>query len=121
MGIRIGYLSNADQTLRIGRRIFVTVVVELCCVKGDTRHSNQAPLQDVFDVRIPEHWGDGTVRPVCPITLRLLLFYILFHRLIPETKGRTLEEMDIIFGTINAEDRAKNIARQEHEISNAGI
>jgi len=33
--------------------------------------------------------------------------------LIPETKGRSLEEMDIIFGAIDADDRAANIARQE--------
>jgi len=41
-----------------------------------------------------------------------------FILLIPETKGRSLEEMDIIFGTVNTDDRAANIARQEQGISN---
>jgi len=41
-----------------------------------------------------------------------------FALLIPETKGRSLEEMDIIFGAIDADDRAANIARQEQGISN---
>jgi hypothetical protein len=34
--------------------------------------------------------------------------------MIPETKGRSLEEMDIVFGAISAGDRAVNIARHEH-------
>jgi sugar porter (SP) family MFS transporter len=36
-----------------------------------------------------------------------------FSLIIPETKGRSLEEMDIIFGAVSAEERAENIARQE--------
>jgi sugar porter (SP) family MFS transporter len=37
-----------------------------------------------------------------------------FSLLIPETKGRSLEEMDIIFGSISAEERAANINRAAH-------
>ena len=37
--------------------------------------------------------------------------------MIPETKGRSLEEMDIIFGAVSAESRAENIARQEQGVS----
>jgi hypothetical protein len=33
--------------------------------------------------------------------------------IIPETKGRSLEEMDIVFGAVSAVDRAANIARHE--------
>ncbi|KAF8068087.1 general substrate transporter [Lyophyllum atratum] len=36
-----------------------------------------------------------------------------FAFFIPETKGRSLEDMDIIFGAISAEERAANIATQE--------
>jgi len=36
-----------------------------------------------------------------------------FDSLIPETKGRSLEEMDIIFGVVNPDDRAANFSRQE--------
>ncbi|KAF6751923.1 sugar transporter [Ephemerocybe angulata] len=34
-----------------------------------------------------------------------------FAALIPETKGRSLEEMDVIFGSVTAEQRAENINR----------
>ena len=33
--------------------------------------------------------------------------------MIPETKGRSLEEMDIVFGAVSADNRAANIARHE--------
>jgi len=36
-----------------------------------------------------------------------------FSLLIPETKGRSLEEMDIIFGAISAETRRQDIERQQ--------
>lgn len=36
-----------------------------------------------------------------------------FSLILPETKGRSLEEMDIIFGAVSAEARAENISRQE--------
>ncbi|KZT57575.1 general substrate transporter [Calocera cornea HHB12733] len=36
---------------------------------------------------------------------------------LPETKGRTLEEMDVIFGSIKAEDRKADIDRAEIEIA----
>ncbi|GLB38871.1 putative major facilitator superfamily, sugar transporter (TC 2.A.1.1) family protein [Lyophyllum shimeji] len=39
-----------------------------------------------------------------------------FHSFIPETKGRSLEDMDIIFGSISAEKRAANVAAQERAI-----
>lgn len=34
--------------------------------------------------------------------------------MIPETKGRSLEEMDIVFGAVSADNRAANIAQHEH-------
>jgi hypothetical protein len=33
--------------------------------------------------------------------------------LIPETKGRSLEEMDIIFGAVSAEERQEYITKRE--------
>ncbi|KAG6881695.1 hypothetical protein C0992_000394, partial [Termitomyces sp. T32_za158] len=36
----------------------------------------------------------------------------LFSLLIPETKGRSLEEMDIIFGAISAAQRQADIEKQ---------
>ncbi|KAI9060694.1 general substrate transporter [Trametes sanguinea] len=44
-----------------------------------------------------------------------------FSLAIPETKGRSLEEMDIIFGSVSADQRQADIARQErvleHEVN----
>ncbi|KAL0947901.1 hypothetical protein HGRIS_010536 [Hohenbuehelia grisea] len=37
----------------------------------------------------------------------------VFSLLIPETKGRSLEDMDVIFGSISQEKRDQDIARQE--------
>ncbi|OBZ72756.1 putative quinate permease [Grifola frondosa] len=37
----------------------------------------------------------------------------IFALLIPETKGRSLEEMDIIFGSVQADKRNANIEKQE--------
>ena len=36
-----------------------------------------------------------------------------FALLIPETKGRSLEEMDVIFGAVQADKRKADIAAQE--------
>ena len=41
----------------------------------------------------------------------------VFALLIPETKGRSLEEMDIIFGAVSADKRQADIARQEQGAS----
>ncbi|KIK58576.1 hypothetical protein GYMLUDRAFT_45195 [Collybiopsis luxurians FD-317 M1] len=45
-----------------------------------------------------------------------------FSLLIPETKGKSLEEMDIIFGSVSAEQRNANVARIEHahEVQESG-
>lgn len=37
----------------------------------------------------------------------------VFSLLIPETKGRSLEEMDVIFGSVQAEKREADIAQEE--------
>lgn len=38
-------------------------------------------------------------------------------RLIPETKGRSLEEMDVIFGSITADQRRADIEKRERGAS----
>lgn len=43
----------------------------------------------------------------------------VFSALIPETKGRSLEEMDVVFGTVDADTRAEGIARRERELDTA--
>ena len=40
----------------------------------------------------------------------------VFSLLIPETKGRSLEEMDIIFGSVSREERQAYIEREEKGI-----
>ncbi|KAG8902014.1 hypothetical protein FRB99_004863 [Tulasnella sp. 403] len=43
-----------------------------------------------------------------------------FSYFIPETKGRSLEEMDIIFGAITADQRARDIRKAEHVVDGRG-
>ncbi|KIP07751.1 hypothetical protein PHLGIDRAFT_105227 [Phlebiopsis gigantea 11061_1 CR5-6] len=43
----------------------------------------------------------------------------VFSLLIPETKGRSLEEMDIIFGSVQAETRRAGIEQEQREIAHA--
>ena len=43
-----------------------------------------------------------------------------FSLIIPETKGRSLEEMDIIFGAVSAETRRQGIERQQVAFGGAG-
>jgi hypothetical protein len=61
---------------------------------------------------------------LAPFSLYVLCCHALYqtsltrpNSIIPETKGRSLEEMDIIFGAVSAEARAENIARQEQGAS----
>jgi hypothetical protein len=42
----------------------------------------------------------------------------VFSLVIPETKGRSLEEMDIIFGSVSSEKRAADVAKFEHALEN---
>jgi hypothetical protein len=37
----------------------------------------------------------------------------VFACLIPETKGRSLEDMDVLFGSVSAEQRHADIVRRE--------
>jgi hypothetical protein len=44
----------------------------------------------------------------------------LFSLLIPETKGRSLEEMDVIFGAVTAAERQAYIDKQEKDLGRGG-
>jgi hypothetical protein len=48
-----------------------------------------------------------------PLAFNGLDNYLFVGSMIPETKGRSLEEMDIVFGAVSADNRAANIARHE--------
>jgi len=43
-----------------------------------------------------------------------------FSLVIPETKGRSLEEMDILFGAVSAETRRQDIERQQATLERPG-
>jgi hypothetical protein len=43
-----------------------------------------------------------------------------FSLLIPETKGRSLEEMDVIFGAVSAEIRLEGIEKHRVVLEGAG-
>ena len=86
----------------------------LCRFKSDANHSHKTRLQDVPHVCSPKHWGDGSVLAVRPTFFSCSVpgFFTRLNSILPETKGRSLEEMDIIFGAVSVEARAENIARQ---------
>ena len=44
------------------------------------------------------------------------IVFMCFFRLLPETKGRSLEEMDIIFGAVSFGAREAFIEKQEREL-----
>lgn len=91
-----------------------TIFCRLCCFKSDAYYSHQARLQDVLDVCVSERWGDGSIRTVCVTPLLVMELMTIFCSMIPETKGRSLEEMDIVFGAVSADNRAANIAQHVH-------
>ena len=43
-----------------------------------------------------------------------------FSLIIPETKGRSLEEMDVIFGAVSAETRQQDIEKQRVALGGTG-
>lgn len=47
----------------------------------------------------------------------ILLQGLTMSRIIPETKGRSLEEMDVIFGSITQEERQAGIDKRERGTS----
>lgn len=49
-----------------------------------------------------------------------ILGMAVFAFFLPETKGKSLEEMDIIFGSVRAEDRRDHIAREQHVLDHTG-
>jgi hypothetical protein len=69
-------------------------------------------LEAIHDVRYDQHRWYGSV--LCVRCLSLLLHSCCLHsyRLIPETKGKSLEEMDIIFGAVDAAKRKADIEEQ---------
>ena len=44
----------------------------------------------------------------------------VFSYFLPETKNKSLEEMDILFGSITAEARQRDIVKAEHVIDDSG-
>lgn len=81
--------------------------VRLCIIKGDPTDGDQFGVQAFFDVCDGECGCYGGVFFVR--SFRFCNANDLCVRLIPETMGRSLEEMDIIFGAVTAEERQKYI------------
>ena len=44
----------------------------------------------------------------------------VFSMIIPETKGRSLEEMDVIFGAVTREEREEKVKQTEKELEREG-
>jgi hypothetical protein len=121
LGLCFGHLPDAHAPLRSRSSIRVAVALE--CV-----FPPHSPSRDVACVLTR-----GTDFVVSRITLTIetnlgyKMYFMfatinigalaVFALLIPETKGRSLEEMDIIFGSVDAGKRRADIAEQERGAS----
>jgi hypothetical protein len=94
-----------------------------CGVKGYSDIEHPLRIQDVLDVCHYQHWRNGSFLTVRPIYFHFYCESIVtqYPSLIPETKGRSLEEMDIIFGSISAEQRQADIDKRERGIKSLSI
>lgn len=132
MGIRIRYLPDKDETLWFGGRFLISVVMEYVLpLFAQVLFSSSIFLDFVVSKVTPTihtrlgykmflmfaALNIGAMAPfsLCALLFSLVLYQVFFTRsnsILPETKGRSLEEMDIIFGAVSVEARAENIARQ---------
>lgn len=69
--------------------------------------------------------SQATPRMVTALGWKLFIFFasinvamVVFSYLLPETKGKTLEEMDVLFGTIDASDKRQMVEHEERVIEN---
>lgn len=103
--------------VNVGWRKPLNVPCRLCRLKSHTRYDHRPRIQNLLHVWNREHCRNGSLRSVCTLSLRNCLYpgaYLFLVSLIPETKGRSLEDMDIIFGSVSAEQRQKNIEEREN-------
>lgn len=87
----------------------------LCRIEGHTSNDYSSRLQDLPHVCNNKYRSYGYL---CLVSYFSNPFYISFvltasTSFLPETKGRSLEEMDIIFGSTSKERRDADIAKQE--------
>lgn len=90
--------------------------VRLRHLQGHPAAAHGPAMEDLHDVRHDQYRRHGhLLRVRCFSSALRPRFPDIGHRLIPETKGRSLEEMDLIFGSISAEERSTNIRRMQAE------
>ena len=116
VGVQFRYLPYQNETLWSCYRICFTVVVEYV---ESTAFSTESCDPDgcLADFVV----SYNTPIWVTKLGWKLFIMYAAmnigvmgtFSLLIPETKGLSLEEMDIIFGAVNAETRLRDIERQQ--------
>ena len=73
-------------------------------------------MEDLYDVRHHQHRRYGYLLCVrLSFGVKSISIVNPPCRIIPETKGRSLEDMDIIFGSITAEEREANIRKAQND------
>lgn len=87
--------------------------------QGDADDRDQPGVQVVHAIWHDQHWRHGRLFSVRwhPITVRCGSADESFRSVIPETKGRSLEEMDIIFGAVSLKAREALIEREERVLN----
>jgi hypothetical protein len=124
MGLRLGHLPHSHTALRSRDGECVAVVLQLHRLQVDAGDEDRARVQDLPHVRDDQHRRHGhlqLVRLFFPVLLSVVIAKRRRdpRRLIPETKGRSLEEMDIIFGTVQAEKRRADIEQEQRVFAQA--
>ena len=131
MGVRLGHLPHSYKTLWIGDGQRLTVVLQLYRFQVDTGDEDRVGVLAVPHVCGDQHRGYGRVQFVrlslslhpwsssssSPSTSKRVSNVVQKNRLIPETKGRSLEEMDVIFGAVQAEKRRADIEQEERQFA----
>ena len=122
VGIQFRYLSHEDEALWPCCRVRFAVVVEY--VEIALLSSSAAILTFISDFVI----SYNTPTWITTLGWKIFIMYATlnfgamatFSLIIPETKGRSLEEMDVIFGAVSAETRQEDIERQRVVLGGVG-
>ena len=103
------------------RELTIARPFRLCPLEGHADAGHRPRVQDLPHVRDDQHRRHGRLQPVRRPAAPLCVVCAdhVRCRLIPETKGRSLEEMDIIFGAVQADKRRADIENEERQFAQA--
>ena len=115
------YVTAAEfESLQGFTRALITPF-RLCRIQGDPNDRSEPGLQAVYAFCHDQRGGYGRlfrvrVRCVCLCAVRTLTRRRVCRSMLPETKGLSLEAMDVLFGAVSSELREAFIQREERAL-----